>query len=155
MKKFIIAFLVIIFLTGGTLWYFFHISGTALNCQSTFEKNTTDGFHARGVIAFHFFRDHTGVASVLGEVITESGVYILNREAGFTYEEVDRRKGVFRMKKTYFNNLYRDNIPARYASNIGMNMQFRKSDYLIIRKINKNTFLFTYPAAPVMLCVTK
>ncbi|EBW2650679.1 hypothetical protein DEI20_23990 [Salmonella enterica subsp. enterica serovar Newport] len=155
MKKIIISCLVMMILTGGMLWLAPHIAGTELSCRSGFEKNTVTGLHVRGVIAVHLFRGHTGVASMTGKITGPDGVWTLNRETGFSYEMPDVRKGVFRIKKTYFRVLSRDTMPARYDAAIDMNTTSRDSDYMIIRKINKNTLLLSSPAAPVMLCVSE
>ncbi|HHR4016918.1 TPA: FidL-like protein [Salmonella enterica] len=155
MKKIIISAIVVMVLIGGTVWFSTRISGTELSCNSTFEKNTANGSSARGMISVHLFRDHSGVASVTGKIITADGIWTINRETGFTYEAVDGRKGMLRIKKTSFRKLSRDNMPARYDDDISMNTDSQNSDYLIIRKINKNTLLFTSPVAPFMLCVSE
>ncbi|EAC0960002.1 hypothetical protein YP94_004457 [Salmonella enterica subsp. enterica] len=155
MKKVIISCLVLLALTGGMLWLAPHIAGTELSCRSGFEKNTVTGLHMRGVIAVHLFRDHTGVASMTGKIISAEGAWTLNRETGFHYEVPDARKGVFRIKKTYFRALSSDTLPAQYNHDTDMNTTAQDSDYMIIRKINKNTFLFSTPAVPVMLCVSE
>ncbi|MCO5784524.1 FidL-like protein [Citrobacter meridianamericanus] len=90
-----------------------------------------------------------------GKIITADGLYTLNRETVFNYERMDAQKGVYRIKKTHFRILSRDTLPARYNNNIDMNTESRSSDYMIIRKINKNTLLFSSPAAPAMICVTE
>ncbi|EBH6783938.1 hypothetical protein CQT46_24455 [Salmonella enterica] len=95
------------------------------------------------------------MASVTGKIITADGIWTINRETGFTYEAVDGRKGMLRIKKTSFRKLSRDNMPVRYDDDISMNTDSQNSDYLIIRKINKNTLLFTSPVAPFMLCVSE
>lgn len=155
MIKIIISAIVVLVLTAGTVFFSVRMSGTELSCRSTFEKNTANGSSASGIISFHLFRDHTGVASVTGKIITADGVWIINRETGFTHEAVEGGKGVLRIQKTSFRRLSRDNMPARYDDDISMNTDSRNSDYLIIRKINKNTFLFTSPVTPFMLCVSE
>ncbi|WP_370605689.1 FidL-like protein [Citrobacter braakii] len=153
MKKILISLLIVLVLTGGTLWFAHNMSGTEMDCRATFEKNTAANLVVRGGITLHFFRDHTGVASMSGKIITTEGVYTLNREAVFNYERIDGQKGVYRINKTNFRILSRDTIPARYSNDIDMNTESQSSDYIIIRKINKNTLLFSSPAAPMMICV--
>lgn len=155
MKKIIISVIVLLVLAGATVWFSSRMSGTGISCRSTFEKNTASGSSASGIISFHLFRDHSGVASVTGKIITVDGVWTINRETGFTYEAVEGGKGVLRIQKTSFRRLSRDNMPARYDDDISMNTDSRNSDYLIIKKINKNTFLFTSPVTPFMLCVSE
>ncbi|EBW2650726.1 hypothetical protein DEI20_24260 [Salmonella enterica subsp. enterica serovar Newport] len=154
MKKIVISFLVMLVLTGGTIWLARHMSGTELHCRATFEKNTVTGLHVRGGLAVHLFREHSGMASVSGKIMTGDGTYTINREIDFIYEGVDVRNGVFRVKQTAFRTLSRDTMPARYDDYIDMNTESRSSDYMIIRKINKNTFLFASPTAPIILCVS-
>lgn len=155
MKKLLFSLLILLTLAGGTLWLALNMSGTELHCRSSFEKNAAEGLVVRGNITVHLFRDHTGVGSMSGKMITTEGVYNLNRETEFTYERMDAQKGVYRINKTHFRRLSGDTLPARYNNDIEMNTESRSSDYLIIRKINKNTLLFSTPAVPVMLCVSE
>lgn len=155
MKKIVISLLILLVMSGGALWLARYMSGTELDCRSTFEKNTSADFVVRGIITVHLFRDHTGVASMSGKIITAGEVYMLNRETIFTYERLNSQKGVYRVNKTNFRILSRDTLPARYNNDIDMNTESRSSDYTIIRKINQNTLLFSSPAAPTMICVTE
>ncbi|MCO5784641.1 FidL-like protein [Citrobacter meridianamericanus] len=155
MKKIVISLFIVLVLSGGTLWLARYMSGTELDCRSTFEKNTSTGLIIRGNITVHLFRDHTGVGSMSGKMIAPEGVYILNRETVFNYERIDAQKGVYRINRTLFRILSRDTLPARYNNDIDMNTESRSSDYMMIRKINKNTVLFSSPAAPTMICVTE
>lgn len=153
MKKIVFSLLILLAFTAGTLWFARHMSGSELHCRTTFEKHTAADLVVRGTITLHLFRDHTGVASMSGKVITADGVYTINRETVFTHEEVDPQKGVYRINKSSFRILSRDNLPARYNNDIDMNADSRSSDYMIIKKINKNTLLFSTPAVPVLVCV--
>ena len=155
MKKIVFSLLIMLTLAGGTLWLALNLSGTELHCRSSFEKNTAEGLVVRGIITVHLFRDHTGVGSMSGKIITAEGVYTLNRETGFTYERMDAQKGGYRIHKTHFRLLSRDTLPARYNNDIDMNTESRSSDYMIIRKISQNTLLFSSPASPAMICVTE
>ncbi|EBP9818627.1 hypothetical protein QO588_003636 [Salmonella enterica] len=155
MKKIVISLLIVLVLSGGTLWLARYMSGTELDCRSTFEKNTSAGIIVRGIITIHLFRDHTGVGSMSGKIITAEGLYTLNRETVFNYERIDAQKGVYRINRTNFRVLSRDTLPTRYNNDIDMNTESRSSDYMILRKINQNTLLFSSPAAPTMICVTE
>lgn len=155
MKKIVISLIVMLTLTGVTVWFARQMSGTEVSCGSTFEKNTPSGLYVKGGFSLHLFRDHNGVASVSGKIMTGHDVYTIHREIDFIYEDVDAQKGVFRIKKTATRALSRDNMPVRYDNDIDMNSESGSSDYMIIRKINKNTFLFSSPAAPVILCVSE
>lgn len=82
-------------------------------------------------------------------------IFIINREVGFTREVVELNKGVFRITKIYFKLLSGDNLPSIYNKDIDLNTDYQNSDYMIIRKINKNSWLFSSPAVPVMMCVSE
>lgn len=155
MKKLLFSILILLILSGGTLLFAHYMSGAELHCRTTFEKNAATDLIVRGGITVHLFRDHTGVASMSGKMITSEGVYTINRETVFTHERVDAQQGVYRIYRTYFRVLSRDTLPARYNNYIDMNTESRSSDYMIIRKINQNTLLFSFPASPAMVCVTE
>ncbi|EGB2808514.1 hypothetical protein H7D82_000758 [Salmonella enterica] len=155
MKKLLFSFLILLIFSGGTLWLVRYMSGAELHCRTTFEKNATTDIVIRGGITVHLFQDHTGVASMSGKMNTSEGVYTINRETVFTHEQVGAQQGVYRVNITYFRVLSRDTLPARYNNYIDMNTESQSSDYMIIRKINQNTLLFSSPAFPAMVCVTE
>ncbi len=155
MKKIIISLVILFMLAGLTWWFIRHQSGTDLQCQSTFEKNTASGNHAAGTISVHFFSDYTGVANITGKIVTEKKYYIINREIEFTYDVIDIQKGMFKVKSQNMKILLRDDMNEFHNDDINLNSASKSSDYIIIKKINKNTWLFNSPTSPVMICVSE
>lgn len=155
MKKIIISLVILILLAGLTLWFILHQSGTDLHCQSTFEKNTASGRHATGSISVHFFSNYHGVANITGKIATEKKHYIINREIEFIYDVIDIKKGMFRVKSQNMKILLRDDMNDFHNDDVNLNVASRSSDYIIIKKINKNTWLFNSPTSPVMICVSE
>lgn len=155
MKKIIISLVILFMLAALTWWFIRHQSGTDLQCQSTFEKNTASGNHAAGTISVHFFSDYTGVANITGKIVTEKKYYIINREIEFTYDVIDIQKGMFKVKSQNMKILLRDDMNEFHNDDINLNAASKSSDYIIIKKINKNTWLFNSPTSPVMICVSE
>ncbi|MDM2742968.1 hypothetical protein [Citrobacter sp. Cu096] len=134
MKKIIISLVILFMLAGLTWWFIRHQSGTDLQCQSTFEKNTASGNHAAGTISVHFFSDYTGVANITGKIVTEKKYYIINREIEFTYDVIDIQKGMFKVKSQNMKILLRDDMNEFHNDDINLNAASKSSDYIIIKK---------------------
>lgn len=147
--------MLLVCLVSGTLWLASYMSGTDIQCQATFEKNTTSGRQMKGGISMHFFKDHRGVANVSGKMTDGDRVYTINREVGFIHDVVDIQKGIFKIKRESLRILSNDRLPEQYRHDINLDESLEGSEYLIIRKINKNTWLFSSPTAPIMLCVSQ
>ena len=155
MKKLIASIAILLSMVSATLYLKYRVSENSIDiqCYATFKKNITSGLYSDGNISIHLFSNHHGIANVVGKMTSGEEVYTINREIGFIYDIIDIRKGVFKMGGDYFKVLSRDNMPSRYDDDINLNSSSKKSDYLIIRKINKNTWLFSSPINPIMLCV--
>lgn len=155
MKRIIISIFIVLLMTGASFLFSRQWSATDIQCQSTFEKVFTPESHVKGLISLHFFRDRSGVANIAGKMTADGTVFTVNREVGFTREAVDLQKGIFKVKKDYFKLLSGDNLPSHYSRDIDMNTDSQNSDYIIIRKVNKNTWLLSSPAMPVLMCVSE
>ncbi|EFI0531687.1 hypothetical protein BFV90_004749, partial [Escherichia coli] len=60
-----------------------------------------------------------------------------------------------RIKSQNMKILLRDDMNDFHNDDINLNTASKSSDYIIIKKINKNTWLFNSPTSPVMICVSE
>ena len=61
---------------------------------------------------------------------------------------------MFKVKNSYLKTLPQDNLPKNLDSEFNLDNSVEKSDYLIIKMINKNTYMLSSPVAPILLCVS-
>lgn len=125
-----------------------------MNCNASYEKKIIPERYANGVISIIFFKENIGISHVVGKVIDSGKVYSINREIGFNYEIIDISKGMFKVKNSYLKTLPQDNLPKNLDSEFNLDNSVEKSDYLIIKMINKNTYMLSSPVAPILLCVS-
>lgn len=157
MNKIIIAFFVVLIVVLATLGFIIFKRETAitLHCKSDIDIYMANDEYIKGIISFDLLNNNTGVAHIIGKLYVDNTPHKINGESGFQYRLIDIKRGLFEIDKTYSKLILQDAEADEIKNSLLIKKMFEGSHYLIIKKVNSNTYFISYTGYPIMLCVNE